>query len=103
MSLYNGSNIQNTIIEHNNTVLGSWFLTFTMLVLFIYIIWAMRRDFPIQHDYYRSIFIASIVCLWGSSLYAISGWSVTILPIGFYGSLTFIFTIIVYNLKTKNL
>jgi len=100
----NITQINTVLIENNKTQLGGMWINGTIFILFLFILFKMNKmDNVNRLDITRSLFVGSALSLVFSIFALISTWSDTIYPLYFYGMLSIITAIMVYNNKSKGL
>ena len=100
----NISNVNVVLIENNNRLLGSFWINGVIFIIFLFLLYAFNRTENSNRLHItRSLFVSSALSLIFSIFELISKWSNTIYPLYFYGMLTIITIIMVYNNKTKGL
>jgi len=100
----NITQINTVLLENNNNLLGSIWINGTIFIIFIFLIFKLNKNDNLDRtDITRTLFISSALCLIFSIFALISKWSNTIYPLYFYGMLSIITIIMVYNNKSKGL
>jgi len=100
----NLSQINTVLLENNKTQLGGLWINGTIFIIFLFILFKMNKmDNVDRMDITRSLFVGSALSLILSIFALISDWSDTVYPLYFYGMLSIVTVIMVYNNKTKGL
>ena len=104
-SLINNSDtiVNSMVVNANDTTGGLWFVVSIMVLFFflMYVFMDRQRDF--KYDFPRALFISSSWCLIVSAVAAITGLSVTIIPIVWFSTLFFFSGLAVMGRKQKNI
>jgi len=98
----NASQINTLLISNNKNLLGGLWINGTVFVLFLFMLWRFNKtENPLRLDITRSLFVSSALCLIFSIFALVSEWSNAIYPLYFYGMLSIITAIMVFNKKSK--